>query len=216
MINKAPNAGLGPQNEQWRQWVEGGVKGLDRRLEDKYGNDIANSLSAIQSSMRLLSNQVSALAGLQTVAAATSVGSIATPPPATFGVFTQPYDSTYDPSVTLDVPTGRALITLTAYMGVTIKTNLASDYGDLSTGVDYEIDGSGDTFPGPAVYAISPVGAAEATATGVTTSAQRSVYVNAGVHTFRARRVTSATYPLPSMARSNWGGIELSVQVIPA
>lgn len=60
-IDQPPRQGFEPQNQQWRQWVERGILAISRRLEDKFGNDVANSFLATASSLKLLSAQVLAV-----------------------------------------------------------------------------------------------------------------------------------------------------------
>ena len=55
-----PESGLGPQNSQWRRWVERSITDLKRSLK-AFRADIANSFKAVSSSMELLSRQVGGL-----------------------------------------------------------------------------------------------------------------------------------------------------------
>ena len=52
-----PESGLGPQNSQWRRWVETSITNMRRGLV-AFKADIANSFKAISSSLELLSRQV--------------------------------------------------------------------------------------------------------------------------------------------------------------
>ena len=52
-----PESGLGPQNSQWRRWVETSITNMKRGLV-AFKADIANSFKAISSSLELLSRQV--------------------------------------------------------------------------------------------------------------------------------------------------------------
>ena len=55
-----PESGLGPQNSQWRRWVETSITNLKLSLK-AFRADIANSFKAVSSSMELLSRQVGGL-----------------------------------------------------------------------------------------------------------------------------------------------------------
>ena len=55
-----PESGLGPQNSQWRRWVETSITNLKLSLK-AFRADIANSFKAVSSSMQLLSTQVQLL-----------------------------------------------------------------------------------------------------------------------------------------------------------
>lgn len=57
-LDQPPRQGFDPQNQPWRQWVERGILSLSKRLEQKFGNDVANSFLATASSLKLLSAQV--------------------------------------------------------------------------------------------------------------------------------------------------------------
>ena len=52
-----PESGLGPQNSQWRRWVETSITNLKLGFT-AFKADIANSFKAVSSSMDLLSRQV--------------------------------------------------------------------------------------------------------------------------------------------------------------
>ena len=52
-----PESGLGPQNSQWRRWVERSITDLKLGFT-AFKADIANSFKAVSSSMDLLSRQV--------------------------------------------------------------------------------------------------------------------------------------------------------------
>ena len=52
-----PESGLGPQNSQWRRWVERSITNLKLGFT-AFKADIANSFKAVSSSMDLLSRQV--------------------------------------------------------------------------------------------------------------------------------------------------------------
>ena len=52
-----PESGLGPQNSQWRRWVERSITNLKLGFT-AFKADIANSFKAVSSSMELLSRQV--------------------------------------------------------------------------------------------------------------------------------------------------------------
>ena len=52
-----PESGLGPQNSQWRRWVERSITNLKLGFT-AFKADIANSFKAISSSLELLSRQV--------------------------------------------------------------------------------------------------------------------------------------------------------------
>ena len=55
-----PESGLGPQNSQWRRWVETSITNMKRGLV-AFKADIANSFKAISSSLELLTKQVAQL-----------------------------------------------------------------------------------------------------------------------------------------------------------
>ena len=52
-----PESGLGPQNSQWRRWVETSITNLKLGFT-AFKADIANSFKAVSSSMELLTKQV--------------------------------------------------------------------------------------------------------------------------------------------------------------
>ena len=52
-----PESGLGPQNSQWRRWVETSITNMKRGFT-AFKADIANSFKAVSSSMELLSTQM--------------------------------------------------------------------------------------------------------------------------------------------------------------
>ena len=52
-----PESGLGPQNSQWRRWVERSITNLKLGFT-AFKADIANSFKAVSSSMQLLSTQM--------------------------------------------------------------------------------------------------------------------------------------------------------------
>lgn len=61
-----PEQGLGPQNQKWRQWVERKITNLQRNMEQKFGADVNNSLSAVNSSMSRIAKDLGYLSQLRT------------------------------------------------------------------------------------------------------------------------------------------------------
>lgn len=66
MNDVIPEQGLGPQNQKWRQWVERKITSLQRNMEQKFGADVNNSLSAVNSSMSRMARDIRFLAALKT------------------------------------------------------------------------------------------------------------------------------------------------------
>lgn len=226
MVDQPPRQALPPENQPWRRWVEASILSISKRLEDKFGADVANAFRGTASSLGLLSQQVTTLkeqqetlatqqemlaeqqayqASLVTLAAETATFNSGDIPIAS-GTTWLSTGPSLAMSITINVPTGALLLNY-GCSEISVQTGNSSAQGLMS--FDFN-DNAPVTTGTTRVFAASGW-------IGSGTSRQKKVAVTPGLVTVRARFgvFTGSTTP-GSTGNVNFREPWMSAQVIPA